>query len=439
MPLGYAGAVLFPLAALGLFSPARLRECWIFLGLFLVGLAYGASAPLLLDVTSHLPGFALALNYRLVFLAPLGLAGLAALGADRAAAGAHAQGLANASLVVALLLICAFVISPALFRERGLPEEFVRRSLALEVAPVILLLVASLLLRRRPVHLAAAAIALLAVQRFLEMRETYPTLPARSLAPPLPILAALPREIEPYRTVAAREAFRPNGSALYGLEDVRGYESLVLNRFAETWPLWCLPQFASHNRVDDLSRPFLSFLNVRYAVAEPGVSAPSGWVTIASGPDGTLLENRSSLPRAFVPRRVRVEPDARSRIAGMAAESDFARTAWVAAGAPGESPNGAASLRVREIGPDLVIEADARERALVATSIPDWPGWRARSEGRDVLLTTVNHAFVGFWLPPGRHVVRLHYLPGSFVLGSTISIAVAASLLAAFLLRRRLG
>ena len=113
------------------------------------------------------------------------------------------------------------------------------------------------------------------------------------------------------------------------------------------------------------------------------------------------------------------------------------RTAWVNGGAPAESPNGAASLRVREIGPDLVIEADARERTLVATSIPDWPGWRARSGGHDLPLTTVNHAFVGFWLPPGRRVVRLYYMPASFALGSAISAAVAAASLAAILLRRR--
>jgi hypothetical protein len=233
---------------------------------------------------------------------------------------------------------------------------------------------------------------------------------------------------------------------LYGLEDIRGYESLVLNRFAETWPLWCLPQFASHNRVDDLSRPFLSFLNVRYAIAEPGVPAPSGWAAIASGPDGALLENRSALPRAFVPRRVRVEPDARSRIAGMAKAEDFSETAWLSQPPHpnplpgGEGENGRAGLRVREIGPDLVIEADAHERALVATSIPDWPGWRARSADRDLQLTTVNHAFVGFWLPPGRRVVRLTYLPASFVVGSAISAAAVAALLLAILLpRRRLG
>jgi uncharacterized membrane protein YfhO len=95
---------------------------------------------------------------------------------------------------------------------------------------------------------------------------------------------------------------------------------------------------------------------------------------------------------------------------------------------------------VREVGPDLVVEADARDRTLVATSIPDWPGWRARSEDHDLDRTTVNHAFVGFWLPAGHHVVRLHYLPLSWILGSALSpTAVVGLMLTALLRRRRSG
>jgi hypothetical protein len=443
MPLGYAGAVLFPMAALGLFSRPRSREWSIFLGFFVAGLAYGASAPILLDATSRLPGFALALNYRLVFLAPLGLAGLAALGVDRIATGESSRPLTTAAMITAVVLALLFVASTGVFRERALPGGFLRRSIAAEVLPVALLIATALLPRRRAPVLA---LGLLVAQRFLEMHGTYPTLPARSLAPPLSILARLPRTTEPFRVVGVADAFRPNGAAFYGLEDVRGYESLVLNRFAETFPLWSRPQFASHNRVDDLGRPFLSFLNVRYAIGAPEATAPQHWSAIARGREGVLFENAGALPRAFVPRQVRIEPDPRKRLAEMATAKDFSETAWLDE-RPHPDPlpegegvhNGSANLRVREIGPDLVIDADARDLSLVATSIPDWPGWRARSNGRDVSRTTVNHAFVGLWLPPGRHVVRLQYRPGSFVLGSTISAAVAASLAAALFLRRRLG
>ena len=210
----------------------------------------------------------------------------------------------------------------------------------------------------------------------------------------------------------------------------------MLRRFEETYPLWSRRQFASHNRVDDLTRPFLSFLNARYAIGGPGEAVPPGWTVVTRSREGSMFENARALPRAFVPGTVRVEPDGEKRIAEMSAATDFSQTAWLGEGRSGSLPNGAASLRVREVGPDLVIDADVREDAFIATSVPDWPGWRAQSDGRAIGLATVNHAFVGFWLPPGRRVVRLHYSPDSFRFGSALA---AAALLAAFVpvLRRR--
>jgi hypothetical protein len=303
---------------------------------------------------------------------------------------------------------------------------------------------AALVLRRRPAQLAAAAVALLAAQRFLEMRGTYPTLPARSLAPHLTILAGLPRTPEPYRVVAGGEVLRPNGAALYSLEDVRGYESLVLRRFEETYPLWCRRQFASHNRVDDLGPPFLSFLDVRYAIASPDVPAPTGWLALSRGPEAAVFENPRALSRAFVPRKIRVEPDAGRRLAEMGEAKDFGEFVWlsqpphpVPAGREGEE-NGAAAVTVWEVGPDLRIDVDARERVLIATSVPDWSGWRAEASGRSLELATVNHAFLGFWVPPGRHAVQLRYLPQTFVFGSVLAgVSLGAALLVSLLRRRR--
>ena len=70
----------------------------------------------------------------------------------------------------------------------------------------------------------------------------YPTLPPATLAPRLPTLESLPLGSEPSRVVARDGVLRPNGAALYRLEDVRGYESIVLDRFADTYPLWSRPQ-----------------------------------------------------------------------------------------------------------------------------------------------------------------------------------------------------
>ncbi len=445
MPLGYAGAILFPLAAIGLArrpsgggGGGRERGRAIFLGFLVAGLLYGASAPVLHDLTSRLPGFDLALNYRLVFLAALGLSGLAALGAAQVLEEpGRGRRLVFASGAVGLVLVLAFQIAQPVFAERALPASFLESQFLYEVVPVALLGILALFLPA-PARVTAA-IALLCAQRVLEMRGVYPTFPARALAPPLPGLEAA-FATSPARVVGTGTDFRPNGAALYWLEDVRGYESLVLDRFADTYPLWCRSQPASFNLVTRLDAPFLSFLNARYAIGAPSDPAPEGWRERARTRVLTVFENPRALPRAFVPRKLRTVEDPARRLEEMAGATDFSETAWLSGerGGSGGEENGQAVLELLAVGSELRVSADVSRRAFVATSLPDWKGWNADAGGRRLELTTVNHAFVGFWLPPGRHAVRLRYRPASVSLGllSLAAGAAAAAALAATARRR---
>ena len=419
MPIGYAGAVLFPLACLAFAAKPPARGRGMFLVFFLAGLAYGASFPGIMDLTARLPGFALALNYRLVFLAGLGIAGLAAFGTDQLETRGDARGLVRIAGAWVVAVFAVFLIARPIFAARGLSPEFTWTGLAFEIGPLLLLALGGLAGKAAGPRMATAALVLLVAQRFLEMRGTYPTLPASALAPGLPTLLALPIGGAPSRIVARGDVFRPNAAALYGIEDVRGYESLVLDRFADTFPLWSQAQAASFNRVDDLasSRPFLSLLNVGYAIGAPGDPVPEGWHEQARGPELAIFANPGALPRAFVPQELRRLNDPAERLAAMRAAPDFAGSAFLAGAGPAEERNGDAALRIRESGPDLVVEATASARTFVATSLTDWPGWIAESEGRALPLETVNHAFVGFWLEPGRHDVRLTYRPTSWALG----------------------
>jgi hypothetical protein len=422
MPLAYSGATLFPLALLGIRSRRRGRG--LFLALYLAGLGYGASAPVLLDLTSAIPGFDVALNYRMVFLAPLGLAGLAAFGADELSQGARRPFLFAVAGSLALLLLL-FALSGDLFRARELSRVFVWTSLAVEVLPLVLLAGAAAPRRVAGGSLAGLALLLLAGQRHLEMGGIYPTLPAGALAPALPTLGSLPRTVTPYRIVAAQDVFRPNGATLYGLEDVRGYEPFTLAELAEVFPLWCRPQHAAHTRVEDLTRPFLAFLNARFAIAPPDGAVPPGWRELSRGKEMALFENPRALERAFAPRRVRYEQDPKSRLEQMAQETDFSERVWISEdeGVAGEEiQNGTAQLLVRSAGPELHITANVSSRALVATSLPAWPGWAAATPQGRLTILRVNHAFVGFWIGPGRHEVRLRYRP------PTLNAAFAACL-----------
>jgi hypothetical protein len=284
---------------------------------------------------------------------------------------------------------------------------------------------------RRPRSFGIAAAALFLVFRSAGTPRPTPTFRAADFYPPLPELARIPRG-EPWRIAGLGNALAPNQATLYGLEDARGYEGVNNARLMETYPLWSQAQPLWFNRVDDPNRGFLKFLNVRWLAAAPGTAAPAGWREIARGRALAIFENPSALPRAFAPRRVRFVGDSSRTAAEMGSNADFADLAWIEA--PGEAPreieNGSATVRVREEGPDLVLDIDAAAPAWIVASETNWKGWRAHEGNTRFPVVFANHAFVGFRVPAGKHVVRLEYRPGSFVAGIALA---AAALVAAFI------
>jgi hypothetical protein len=285
---------------------------------------------------------------------------------------------------------------------------------------------------RRDRVFAIAGLALFLAVRGAEIPRVYPTFPSADFYPAIPELAALPAGGEPYRVAGLGGAFVPNQSAMYGLEDVRGYEAITNARLAETYPLWCAPQELWFNRVDDPGRPFLAFLNARYLLAEPSAAAPPGWRERARGKFLAIFENPAALPRAFAPARIRFVPG-RASVSEMQQYTNFSALGWIEA--PDETPreiaNGPASVRAREDGPDLVLDVDAASPSWIVASETNWKGWRAREGETRFPIFFANHAFLGFRVGPGRHRVRLEYRPASFRLGLALSALAAGTLIAA--------
>jgi hypothetical protein len=248
----------------------------------------------------------------------------------------------------------------------------------------------------------------------------------------MPLFDAIERD-RPERVVGVGQMLVPNESAMYELEDVRGYESMTLNAFYETYRLWCVPQPAWYNRVDDLEKPFLSFLNVRYAVVPRSYPVPAGWSRIAEDAGGGLLENTRVLPRVFVPKAICYESYAPRHVEWLARIADFSEWGIVGAPPPGKEQlvrNGAARVRiVAYLEQAMTVDVDADEECIVGTSITAWKGWKARLDGRAIPSLSYNHAFLGFRVPKGRHRLELRYLSDGFVAGAAISLATLAALL----------
>ena len=429
-PSSYVGSVLWPFAIIGLLS--RRRQKWPLAAVGVLGVAMGARVRGIADAVSALPLFDIGLNDRMVFLAAFAVSALAAMGLEELRERPRARPVVIGALAGAVLLTSLYVLRTRWHWEAlNMPPGYFRYRFLLQLLP--LLLAAGMWLafgRRGRFELAACAVlALFLAQRRLEEGWLYPTYPSRAFYPPLRLLDPVPRNA-PERMTAVGFTFIPNIAALYEVEDVRGYEAMTFKPLFDTQDLWCVPQGVWFNRVDDPTKPFLSFLNVRYVLTPPGHPPPEGWKVLSAGEEGRLLENPRALPRAFVPRSLRYEPDGGRRIALLQSMRDFGEEGVVGdvppAGSSGDGAraNGQASVRIVSYEAQrMTLEVDAAESALVATSVTAWQGWKLTVGGAPAPLLSYNHAVLAFRAPPGRHTAVLRYWPDSFVAGAAISAA----------------
>lgn len=424
LPAAYAGALVLPLAAVGLLS--RRREKWAFLTVAFLGLAMWARLAGVADLVSRIPLFDISLNDYLVFLGSFGTVALAVLGLQEMVEGRRIGTFAACALASGLLLVAVYRLERT--RLLAMVEYPGRRQLVYQLVPLLLAAGLAPFLRRRGGAAPALAVLLVfTVDRAVETGPICPTFAPRVFYPPLPVLDGIPRGA-PDRAVATGFLMIPNAFALYGIEDARHYEAMTLASLRETYPLWCVDQPVWFNRVDDPARPFLAFLNVRYAVVPDSAPPVPGWKSLGEGSGVRVLENPDVLPRAFVPRSLWFEADGGRRMQRLNEIQDFGREGVVGENGPsGRSENGEAEVSIGAYsGQEMSLRVEARAAALVATSIPAWPGWKLEIDGRRAPLLSYNHAFLAFRVPPGTHAARLFYLPDGFRYGAAISVATLA-------------
>jgi hypothetical protein len=431
---GYAGSLVLALAVAGVLS--RRRERWLFLAYIGLGLFLFVGMPPVATAVSALPLFSLSLNHRLVFLAAFGVCALAAFGAEELRQGGGATRFVAAATGLLAVILVLFVLRAPRLLEFGMPRDFLAGRILLQTLPLVIAGAVVWGYRRRKGAVPIAVLlGLVVATRGLEGGSVHPTYPSSAFYPHLSLLDAIDRR-EPYRIVGTGFELVPGAAALYELEDVRGYEMTTLAALVETFPLWCVRQPVWFNRVDDAARPFLSFLNVRYALTAPSERIPDGWKTLAEDPGGRLIENPNVLPRAFVPRRVYREQDPARQRQRLLSIADFSADG-VLEGAPAPPENGSARAEITAYsGQQLDLSIEARDRAVIATSLTAWPGWRLTVDGKPEKLRTYNRAFLAFEVGPGKHQARLLYWPRSFVTGLWIS-GVSLLVVAVWLARPR--
>jgi hypothetical protein len=435
VPSAYAGTLLFPFAFAGVAS--RRREAWFFLGLGLLSLSVCVKT-FAADLITKLPFFDIAINEYLIILATFCLCVLAALGADSLGRPEGRRALWVGALLTLAGISALYRLYAPLMKSLGMSADFRRERLLLQLVPLLAGVGAAALWPRRIASLGLPAVlSAFLVSRVLEAGKVNPVLPAETFYPPLPVLSRIPRGT-PDRMTALGMSFIPNASAAYGLEDVRGYEAMTLAALSETFPIWSIQQGFWFNRIDNPATPLLAFLNVRWVLTPPDSPVPAGWPVVAEADGLRLLENPRALARVFVPRFLRGEPDSKKRLALLGEIRDFGEqgllsvetgSRWVENGRARVTID---SYRAQSLG----VTVEAETPALVGTSIPGWPGWRVKLDGKPIASVPFNHAFLAFRVPAGCHRVTARYAPDGFRNGAAISLATGA-LGATLLLRRR--
>ena len=429
---GESGAVGSIILALAVYAVWRVRSrvTWFLAAITLLTLLAHAGWKPVASVIHALPLFDITLNDRLAFGASCFLALLAAIGVEEAVRRSDRRAAAiTMTIVLALLAAGMAWIGNSFEIDRG-PRDWGEHTALAEL--VFLALAATLF--ALPRFGVLAVLGCLLAQRHLSEGGVHEWFPREIAYPPMKLLEPLRNVREPFRIVGTGWAFLPGTNTLYGLEDVRGYEAMTFLPYTRTWPLWCEHQTVFFNRVDDLSKPFLSMMNVRFAFTNPAHPVPDGWREIGRQGNAVLLENANVLPRAFIPRTVAVGLQSFIAVDQMATVTDFRERAWITADVvPYERMNGPGRVTMR----GELLEADMEGDGWIVVSNSAWKGWRAYLDGRRIRLQRANVAFLGIHVPKGKHTIRLVYWPQSFVIGRAISFATLIVMIAFAIIRRK--
>ena len=439
-----AGSVILALALVALLVARKRRDTWFFFGFFVFMACAGLNAFPIGDLLHALPLFDIALNERLGFAAVFAMCVLAAFTIDAWPAAAESPrrplhlGAAAIVLAVGVVLgIGASSLRDTEIRAGTDPSLIVLITLA-ELLPLAIL--ATLLaLRANPRWATGAVLALVLLQRVYVDGGMYPSLPAKAFYPEIPLLRHLQEDTRaPFRVVGLYYALIPDTAALYGLEDARGYEAMTSKRLFETYPLWCRHLPVAYNIIEDRSRTFLSFLNVKYAIGTIDQQPDDQWKVVLDDRGSRLFENTRVVPRAFVPRHVRYERTDAEVLRGMQLGTDFADTAWITVPQypSHEISNGPGTLVTRREGLAYEIDATMDLDGWVVISDTKWPGWRAYIDGRRVETHYANHAFIGVFVPKGKHHLRVVFQPEAFTRGRNVTLVTMLGLVAFFGVRR---
>ncbi|MCS6773798.1 MAG: oligosaccharide flippase family protein [Thermoflexales bacterium] len=256
---------------------------------------------------------------------------------------------------------------------------------------------------------------------------------------------------------AGSPAFKPmnmNMAWSFGLQDIRGYDSIIPRQYADYMRAIEPQGDLLYNRIGpirdprSLDSPLLDLLGVRYVVAEASTPIDNPAYEKVFDDGSTLIyRNTRALPRAFLlplTSTVRADSFAEAiqrydlRQFVLVAPEDWSGAAPAQPAQP--QPASVTAYRNNEVWVDAPVGSNPSWLVLTDSYFPGWrafvrPRGAEESAERELPIVRVNGNFRGVLLDPsalGRAdvvTVRFRYSPDSFRFGAFISFLALATLL----------
>jgi len=288
-----------------------------------------------------------------------------------------------------------------------------------------------------------AALGLTLFDAFLVGMPFNPTMEPQYIFPMPDAVQFLQQDHNVYRVSGTGLILYPNSSMLFGISDVRGYDTVVPRRYTDLIDrIEGHYRFHFHSLFTRADSPLFDLLNVKYVLTDQELG---GKWELAYRDTGSVrvYRNRDVLPRAFVVYRAEiVEGPAQSLARITDSAFDFRRrvvleeipAGWTE---PAEVPAIASSVRFVDYEPNRVqMEVEAAADGLLVLTDTYAPGWKALLDGHPTSLYVADHAFRAVVVPAGIHQVEFVYEPASFWVGMVLSLLTIAILIPALLLFR---
>jgi hypothetical protein len=451
--VGYAGVATLALAVLGVCVWASAQVCrrrvgksverkereWVgegfpggfFVLLAVLGfvLAIGQYTPVYWVLYRFVPTFdQVRVPARLIVLADLGLAALAAYGLDRLRLSCFSRWVGLGAVMAAPGLLAI-----GLWQARTVPPARVAQATNSIVVASVLLVSSGVLVRltrrfRWGAWLLVVLLAadLIALGSMLEAEPNDPTLGFSHAD----VVAFLRRDANLFRIESSpARAWQPDAALVHGLYDIGG----VFN------PLGVAPYHAYRWAVGERGAPLYDLLGVKYVLADKG-KPPGDERLVPVYTENSEMDvylNTEALPIALLVYDTRVVADHAAAWAALFDDFDPAQVVILEERQAGDLPalgdrglesEGGRIEFVRYDLNEIELAVEIERGGWLVLSEVYYPGWRATVDGEQTEVLRADYTFRAVRLEPGEHTVRTWFAPWTWTVGLMVSVATWAGL-----------